>query len=238
MARTSSPSFSRFCRQRVSLDVSQQYGSTRSVLGIYLLLLFRVFWILMPRTSRAASLYGSSQSSKSSSHLLLLLKSKLLYDWRWVSFGFGHSFEAHDKILLFPFFCRKIALLFILGRPLWQEDETVICSAICQWPESRRMHNHTLLFHLRLLASLSVTSYNSQGLRWKYSYPLPRGDAVAGFLGGLKMEAVCFSLWITIIPSCWCVVTTRINILNLGICILLRVLDQVQGFPPNASLFQ
>jgi hypothetical protein len=27
-------------------------------------------------------------------------------------------------------------------------------------------------------------------------------------------------------------------ILNLGVCILLRVLDQVQGFPSNATLFQ
>jgi hypothetical protein len=26
--------------------------------------------------------------------------------------------------------------------------------------------------------------------------------------------------------------------LNLGVCILLRVLDQVQGFPSNATLFQ
>jgi hypothetical protein len=25
--------------------------------------------------------------------------------------------------------------------------------------------------------------------------------------------------------------------LNLGVCILLRVLDQVQGFPSNATLF-
>jgi hypothetical protein len=27
-------------------------------------------------------------------------------------------------------------------------------------------------------------------------------------------------------------------LLNLGVCILLRVLDQVQGFPSNATLFQ
>jgi hypothetical protein len=30
----------------------------------------------------------------------------------------------------------------------------------------------------------------------------------------------------------------EIVILNLGLCILLRVLDQVQGFPSNATLFQ
>jgi hypothetical protein len=50
-----------------------------------------------------------------------------------------------------------------LGRSLWREDGSGICSAICQWLESRRTHNHTLLSHLRLLGSLSVASYDSQG---------------------------------------------------------------------------
>jgi hypothetical protein len=31
----------------------------------------------------------------------------------------------------------------------------------------------TLLFHLRLLSSLFIASYDSQGLRWKYSNPPP-----------------------------------------------------------------
>jgi hypothetical protein len=31
------------------------------------------------------------------------------------------------------------------------------------------------LSHLRLLGSLFVASYDSQGLRWKYSYPPPHG---------------------------------------------------------------
>jgi hypothetical protein len=106
-------------------------------------------------------------------------KLKLLYDWQSVSqsvsLGVGHPVEAHDQILIFPFVCRKIDLLFVLGRPLWREDGPVICSAICQWSESRRTRNHTLLSHLRLLGSLSVASYDSQGLRWKYSYPPPHG---------------------------------------------------------------
>jgi hypothetical protein len=29
----------------------------------------------------------------------------------------------------------------------------------------------------------------------------------------------------------------KVSILNLGVCILLRVLDQVQGFPSNSTLF-
>jgi hypothetical protein len=75
--------------------------------------------------------------------------------------------------LLFFFFCLKIALIFVLKRPLWREDGFVICSAICQWSESRRTHNHTLL---SLLGSLSVASYDSQELRWKHSYPPPHGE--------------------------------------------------------------
>jgi hypothetical protein len=38
----------------------------------------------------------------------------------------------------------------------------------------------SLLSHLRLLGPLSVASYDSQGLRWKYSFPppSPRVDTV------------------------------------------------------------
>jgi hypothetical protein len=35
-----------------------------------------------------------------------------------VCLGIGHPFGAHDQIFLFPFFCLKIALLFVLGCPL------------------------------------------------------------------------------------------------------------------------
>jgi hypothetical protein len=71
----------------------------------------------------------------------------------------------------FPFFCRIIAFVFVLGRFLWREDGPVICSTICQWPESWRTHNHTLLSYLRLLGSLSVASYDLQGLRCRPSEP-------------------------------------------------------------------
>jgi hypothetical protein len=57
----------------------------------------------------------------------------------------------HDQNFLFPFFCWTIALLFILGRSLWREDGSVVCSSICQWSVSRRTHNHILLSPLRLL---------------------------------------------------------------------------------------
>jgi hypothetical protein len=40
--------------------------------------------------------------------------------------------------------CLKFAVLF-LGRPLWREDGSAICSVIAQWSESRRTSNHYLL---------------------------------------------------------------------------------------------
>jgi hypothetical protein len=109
-------------------------------------------------------------------HWLSRRRSYFTTDGQSVCLGVGHPFGAYDQILLFPLFCRKIALFFVLERPLWREDGSIICSAICQWLESRRTHNHTLLCHLRLLGSLSVASYDSQGLRWKDSYPPPHGD--------------------------------------------------------------
>jgi hypothetical protein len=68
-----------------------------------------------------------------------------------------------------PKFLRLAGITVEVFYSLWREDGSVVCSAICQWSESRRTHNHTLLSHLRLLGSLSVASYDSQGWRWKYS---------------------------------------------------------------------
>jgi hypothetical protein len=83
-----------------------------------------------------------------------------------------------SKTTGFPFhrLLRLAAITVQVFYPLWREDGSVICSAICQWSESRRTHNHTLLSHLRLLGSLSVASYDSQGLRLKYSYPPPHRE--------------------------------------------------------------
>jgi hypothetical protein len=77
-----------------------------------------------------------------------------------VCLGVRHPFGAHDQILLFTFFYLKIAFFFVLERPLWRDDRSAICSAICQWSESPRTHNHTLLSHLIVLGFLSVASYD------------------------------------------------------------------------------
>jgi hypothetical protein len=59
----------------------------------------------------------------------------------------AHSW-THDQII--TSFLSEICCPFSVGRPLWREDGSAVCSAITQWPESRRTHNHTLLSHLRL----------------------------------------------------------------------------------------
>jgi hypothetical protein len=76
----------------------------------------------------------------------------------------------------FSFLLKKNCFALRFGKPSLTRGRSIICSAICQWSESRRTRNHTLLSHLRLSGSLSVASYDSQGLRWKYSYPPPHGD--------------------------------------------------------------
>jgi hypothetical protein len=54
--------------------------------------------------------------------------------------------------ILFPvrMLLPEICGLVSVGRPLWREDGSAICSAITQWSESLRTRNHILLSHQRL----------------------------------------------------------------------------------------
>jgi hypothetical protein len=96
-----------------------------------------------------------------------------------------HPFGAHYQVL--NFILPENYLILREGRPLWGEDGSVICNAITHWSQSSRIHNHTLLSHLRLpqlggpgshiyipqeqggpvmplaLGFLYVASYDSQG---------------------------------------------------------------------------
>jgi hypothetical protein len=61
------------------------------------------------------------------------------------------------RFFLLPFFL----------LPLWREDGSVICSAMCQCSESRRTHNHTLLSHLSLSPeSESLYGWQSVSMSW------------------------------------------------------------------------
>jgi hypothetical protein len=151
-----------------------------------------------------------------------LSKSKLLYDWRSVSHW--HSCGAHDQILLFLLFFRKIALFFVLERPLWREDGSVICSAICQWSESRNTHSLILLSLLGLLGSLSVASYDSQGLRWKYSYPPPHGEFISQSQSEshftADIQSVSQSICLGVEPTLWTFdqILRPFQVFGYGIC--------------------
>jgi hypothetical protein len=65
--------------------------------------------------------------------------------------GIEHPCGTCDQIL-FPvgMLLSEICGLVSIGRPLWREDGSVICSVITQQSESLRTRNHTLLSHLRL----------------------------------------------------------------------------------------
>jgi hypothetical protein len=87
--------------------------------------------------------------------------------------------------------------LVSVGRPLWRQDESVVCSAITQLFKSRRTRNHTLLSLLRLpqpggpVSRIYILQEQGRpvispgtgfplrrllrlaGLQWRYSNPLP-----------------------------------------------------------------
>jgi hypothetical protein len=75
-------------------------------------------------------------------------------------------------VLLFSFDC-----YFILFPTAFSLTRKRVCSLQCLHSLVRPLttNNHTLPSHPRL-CSLSAASYDSQGLRWKYSNPPPHGS--------------------------------------------------------------
>jgi hypothetical protein len=62
-----------------------------------------------------------------------------------------HPCGTWDQILLpIRMLLSEICSLVSVGRPLWRQDGSAICSVIAQWSESRRTRNHILLSRLRL----------------------------------------------------------------------------------------
>jgi hypothetical protein len=80
-------------------------------------------------------------------------RSKLLYDWQSISTSWYRAplWDLRPDIIS----CRNVAARTLrsrfCGAPSWREDGSTICSLITQWSESRRIRNHTLLSHMRLL---------------------------------------------------------------------------------------
>jgi hypothetical protein len=97
---------------------------------------------------------------------------------RPVRLGIGQPFGAHDQIylaLLFLFFW--LTVTFTLFPTASSLTRGRVCSLECLHSLVRSLttRNHILPSHLRL-CSLSVASYDSQGLRWRYSNPPANGS--------------------------------------------------------------
>jgi hypothetical protein len=92
-----------------------------------------------------------------------------------VCLGVGNPFWAHDQISFFISFAGKFLCSSSWGA---LSDKRMGLYFLLQSVGGQSRGGHTLLSHLRLLGSLSVASYDSQGLRWKYSYHPPHGDPV------------------------------------------------------------
>jgi hypothetical protein len=98
-------------------------------------------------------------------------------DSQLVRLGIGPPFGSHDQIYLSLFFFFQLTITFILFPMASSLTRKRVCSLECLLSLVRTLttSNHTLPYHPRL-CSLSVASYDSQGLRWKYSNPPPHGE--------------------------------------------------------------
>jgi hypothetical protein len=68
-----------------------------------------------------------------------------------VCLGIDFPCGTCDQILLpVGMLLSEICGLVSVGRPLWREGGSTICSVITQWSEPLRTRNHILLSHLRL----------------------------------------------------------------------------------------
>jgi hypothetical protein len=86
-----------------------------------------------------------------------------------VCIGIEYPYGTCDQILLpVGMLLSEICGLVSVGRPLWQEDESVFCSVITLRSESRRTRNRTLLSHLRPPPTWRArfTYLYPPGIRW------------------------------------------------------------------------
>jgi hypothetical protein len=88
----------------------------------------------------------------------------------------------------FPFFSDNCFVVLHVRRPLWREDGSITHSAIADW--SGHWGPITTLY--RLIWDC-VPSYDSQGLRWRYSNPPPHG------VGEGNLSTISY-IWIQFVP--------------------------------------
>jgi hypothetical protein len=102
---------------------------------------------------------------------------------RTVRLDVRHPPGSHDQdfILLEIFFRQLLVFYFVApyltrGRVCNLLLLLALASAVPLASDSRRTQDHILLSQFLRLGSLSVASYDSQGLRWRYSNPPPHGS--------------------------------------------------------------
>jgi hypothetical protein len=100
---------------------------------------------------------------------------------RPVRLSIGFPFGPMTRFYPYPFFSDNCFGCSSCRAPSLTRGQ--VCNLQCnRWlVRSLRTNNHTLPSHLRL-CSLFVASYNSQGLRWRYSNPLPHESATVAYL--------------------------------------------------------
>jgi hypothetical protein len=108
---------------------------------------------------------------------------------RPVRLGIGLPFGTHDQILSLSFLYWQ--LLCCSSRSTLSLRRGRDCNLQCShWlVRSLRTNNHTLPSHLRL-CSLFVASYDSQGLRWRYSNPPPIWNWLPKIMAYSKLSAI------------------------------------------------
>jgi hypothetical protein len=117
-----------------------------------------------------------------------------------VYLGIVYPCGTCDQILLpVGMLLSEICSLVSIGRPLWREDGSAICSVITQLSESLRTHNHTLLSHLRLPQPRGPGSH--------IYIPQEQGGPVIppGTLGSLRTRLLRLTRISTSICVCVCV---------------------------------
>jgi hypothetical protein len=119
--------------------------------------------------------------------LRLTVSQPVTMSWCW-----AHSATCDRILLPVGRLLSDNCILVSAGCPVWRENESAVCSAITQWSESSRTHNHTLLSHLRPPIWRARFTYPPRcpvippgtgfflrrllrlaGLRWRYSNPPP-----------------------------------------------------------------
>jgi hypothetical protein len=78
-------------------------------------------------------------------------------DSQSVCLGIEHPCGACDQILLpVGMLLSEMCDIVYLGRPLWREEGSAICSVITQWSESLRSSNHLILYMTSKVRSRGV----------------------------------------------------------------------------------